>query len=82
MKISNILPSNKDLSGVNFLDSIEKLPFTHKTGEMLIFLQKGTIEIELETIQIDSLRVFHHENHTAVYILRSELEALGYKLAK
>lgn len=82
MKISNILPKNKDLSGINFLDSIDKLAFTHKTGEMLIYLQKGIIEIDLEELKINSMRIIHHMNHTAVYILRSELESLGYKLAK
>ena len=81
MKLSRILPANKDLSGINFLN-IDKLAFTHKTGEMLIYLQKGIIEIDLEEFKVNSMRTVHHMNHTAIYILRSELQALGYKLNK
>ena len=45
MKISELLPEDKDLSNINILDSLDKLPFTNRTGEILISLIRLTTKM-------------------------------------
>ena len=81
MKISELLPEDKDLSNINILDSLDKLPFTNRTGEILISLILGNHKIENDLLSSSKPRIIFHLGYTAVYVLKSELKQLDYKLA-